>query len=52
MFAKEPSSGDKKLLAMYQAMNSRLASALMDHQWAKRLDDLPLTAGKYFRPLQ
>ena len=50
MFSQMPNKGDQKLLAMYKEMNTRLASALMDHKWDEHLDDMPITAGKYWRP--
>lgn len=50
MFAENPSKGDAKLFAMYKEMNTRLASALMDHDWAQNLNKLSMTANPYFRP--
>jgi len=50
MFAEKPSPGDAKLLAMYKEMNTRLSSALMDHGWAEHLDEMPVTANRFYRP--
>jgi len=44
MFAASPSEGDSKLLAMYEAINSRLAAALHDHAFVETVSEMELTA--------
>jgi len=50
MFAPNPSEGDKKLYAMYQQINARLASALIDHGFVERVAEFEFTAPPCCRP--
>jgi len=50
MFATPLSKGSQKLATMYVQLSTRIATALMDHQWKTRLEGLPITAG-HLRPL-
>jgi len=44
MFAPSPTEGDIKLYNMYLQLNKRLATALTDHKWHERLDELSWAA--------
>lgn len=46
VFAKKRTEADRKLAEMYVALCSRLSTALMDHKWAERVEELPITAGR------
>ena len=50
MFSPNPSEGDQKLYAMYKEINTRLASALMDHKFNETIADFPITAPYCCRP--
>jgi len=50
MFAAIPSEGDKKLYAMYQKINARLAQALIDHGFVQRVEEFDFTAPPCCRP--
>ena len=50
MFSANPSEGDKKLYAMYQKINGRLAQALIDHGFVKRVEEFDFTAPPCCRP--
>jgi len=50
MFAPELSEASKKLTAMYVQLNTRFATALMDHQWPTLAEDLEVTAAPFCRP--
>ena len=44
MFAPTLTPAAQKLTEMYKQLNSRLAQALIDHQWWERVLELPITA--------
>ena len=50
MFAPTLTPAAQKLTEMYKQLNSRLAQALIDHQWWERVLELPITAAWCCRP--
>ena len=50
MFSPNPTEGDRKLYAMYKEINTRLASALIDHKFVDRVDEFDYTAAFCCRP--
>ena len=52
MFAPELTPASQKLTEMYVQLNTRLATALMDHEWCKQVAQLDITAAWCCRPFQ
>ena len=50
MFSANPTEGDKKLYDMYHQINARLATALVDHGFVKRVEEFEFTAPPCCRP--
>ena len=50
MFSEHRSEGDQKLYDMYKEINLRIASALMDHKFVERVDEMDFTANAFCRP--
>ena len=50
MFSEHRSEGDQKLYDMYKEINLRIASALMDHKFVERVDEMDYTANAFCRP--
>ena len=45
MFAPELSEASKKLSEMYVQLNTRLATALIDHDWPAQVEARPMGSG-------
>ena len=50
MFSAHRSEGEQKLYDMYKEINARIASALIDHKFVERVDEMEYTANSFCRP--